>query len=411
MIKSYTKNLNRMFLSNKLRFFAIGLIVMIGVAIATSLCALPDQVRDALANGTFEPDAVAFLHDMSNRIQSLGNIIPVFFIAVSSLAVLTTLTRLIEEDRPTVACYKTLGYSNFAIIIRYVFFAFACALFGTLIGLILGNFVLRPVMFNVVTRTFDVSFRGHTFYLKQGLIWSAAMIGATILTAILTALKKALEKPASLLRPRVPKSGSRFFLENITFIWKPLKFKYKSSLRNIWRYKLQFSLTVLAVTGAVVLMFTGVAMYASLLTFDNPLVPNVKQFTSSMSVVAITILACAVSLTILVLFNLTNINIEERKREIATLKVLGYTHKEVAGFIYREIAILSLIGILIGLPAGYGFFKYVMNHINLGFLNNTNWYVWLITATTAVISVIATSALLYRKIIKIEMLDSLKSVE
>ncbi len=194
-------------------------------------------------------------------------------------------------------------------------------------------------------------------------------------------------------------------------LWNRLKFKFKSSLRNIFRFKGKLIMTVLSVAGATVMLFVGLGLINSINDERNTLFQGVEGFTESMNAIAVIVTLCGVALAVLVLFNLTNINIAERKREIATLKVLGYKPIEVAGFIYRELAILSVFGIMIGLPAGYGFNGFLFKYLDFGSLDLIKWYTWVGTAAIALVSVVLATVLLYGKIKKIEMASSLKAVE
>ncbi len=172
MVKAYFKNLRRMFSSNWLRLGAISLIIAIGISVATGINAIPEQIRDALVTASLPPENVMIANEIADKIELIGNILPPFFILLSALTALTTITRLIEEERPVFACYKTLGYSSASLIFRYVAFALTCAVIGCGLGLVSGNFLLRPFVFNVAQIKFNLPDEGGV-YLTQGLIWSA----------------------------------------------------------------------------------------------------------------------------------------------------------------------------------------------------------------------------------------------
>lgn len=130
-----------------------------------------------------------------------------------------------------------------------------------------------------------------------------------------------------------------------------------------------------------------------------------------MTSISAVLIVCAALLSILVIYNLTNINIEERKREIATLKVLGYKSGEVCGYIFREITVLSVIGTALGIPLGYGFSVFVFNYVDFGSIADMHWYSWLGTAVLSLLFSVVVMALLCRKIIKTDMNASLKTVD
>ena len=411
MVKTYAKTLRRMFKANIVRFIAISMIIAIGIALVTGIGTLPLQIRDSLVSAAFAPEQRAAVNELADKVELISFIFPTFFIAVSALTALTTMTRLVDEERPVFACFKTLGYSGFSIVFRYVLFAVVCAAAGCVIGLAVGNFLLRPVMFNTVQTKFNLPDAEKILYLSQGLIWSAVMSAAVALTALSVGWRRCREKPAELLRPKAPKAGKKIFLEKMPFFWKRLKFKFKSSVRNILRFKGRLIMTVLSVMGSTVMLFCGIGLFGSINSDKNQNIQDLAAFTESMSVIAAAIILFAAALTVLVLFNLTNINIEERKKEIATLKVLGYNQIEVAGFIYREIMILSVIGIAAGLPSGYFFLGFIFDYIDFGSLDLVKWHVWVLTVVAAALSVLIADVLLYRKIKRIEMHTSLKTVE
>lgn len=397
-----------MFKSNILRLIAISAIIAIGISIVTGITAIPLQMRDALKNANLPPFQVFEIEALADKVELIGFILPTFFIIVSGLTVLTTITRLVEEERPTFACYKTLGYSNGMIVLRYAVFAFICTAVGCAVGLLFGNYALRPAIYGAVISRNDLP-NVEGVYLNQGFIWSAAMMIIIVLTSVFIAWNRCREKPANLLRPKALKAGKSFFLEKIPFIWNHLKFKYKSTMRNIWRFKGRLIMTVLSVAGSTIMLFLGFGLSSAINNTEG--VQDMETFTGSMNAIAVVIVICAISLCVLVLFNLTNINIEERKREIATLKVLGYKQLETARFIYRELLILALIGIAIGLPSGYFTTGWLFEYIDFGTLSMVKWYAWVATFAIALVSVFLADLLLYRKITKIEMHTSLKTVE
>ncbi len=289
-------------------------------------------------------------------------------------------------------------------------FTAVCAVTGCAIGLVVGNFLLRPFIFNVVSIKFDLPDPGG-IYFTHGLIWAAAMSAAVLLTALLISALRCREKPAGLLRPKSPKAGKKILLEYAPFLWKRIKFKFKSAIRNIFRFKWKSLMTVLSVAGATVMLFVGLALVNSINSIQNEEVQAVAGSTDSMNAIAGVVTSCGVALAVIVLFNLTNINIEERKREIATLKVLGYKQLEVAGFVYRELLIVAVIGILIGLPSGYYLSGFLFDYLDFGSLGLIEWYVWVGTTGIALLSVVFADLLLFRKINKIELVSSLKAVE
>jgi len=408
MVKTFTKTILRRFKANIMRMTAVSVIIAIGVGVVTAIGTLPTKIRDSLA-GLTNPRLVAEVGAVADKIEIIGAFIPIFFIIICALTALTTITRLVEEERAKQACLKTLGYSNAAIVFAYVAFAFVCSFLGCMAGLFSGNYLLSPVLFDAVKMGYEIPSPPDNFYMTLGLLWSLAMTAAVTLTAFLVGWKNSEEIPAALLRPKAPKAGKKIWLEKVGFVWKPLPFKYKSSIRNILRDKGRLIMTVLSVAGATALIFCGLGLFTSLNSFNDN--SHMSGVVDAIIPISIALTLCAVALAVLVLFNLTNISIEERRREIATLKVLGYNQNEVSGFIFREVMMLSFLGIILGLPAGNAFTGFLFEYMDIGYLSNIEWYVWVLAAAVSILSVFITDVLLYPKINRIEMIASLKTME
>ena len=412
MVKTYGKIIRRMYKSNIIRIVAISIIIAIGICLVTGINALPDQLRTAVNLGNSSENAVASAADMADKIAVIGSMFPVFFIAVATLTVLTTMSRLVEEERPKVACLKTLGYSNAAIVFKYILFALICSLAGCIIGIFIGNYVLSPILFDALKLKYSGATYPGGFYLKTGLIWSAVMILVVAATAFFVSYRKCREKPAILLRHKAPKHGKSVFIEKMPFFWKLLKFKYKTAVRNILRYKGRLIMTVLAVAGSTALVFCGLGLYSSLNEMNGMPGNEGEGMIEAIIPISTAIILCAIALMVLVIFNLTNINVGERKREIATLKVLGYNQIEVAGYIYREVMILSVFGIIVGMPLGYFFLGFVFEYLdNFASYDFVQWYAYVLAVALSLLSIIIADVLLYRKINKIDMNSSLKTVD
>lgn len=161
-------------------------------------------------------------------------------------------------------------------------------------------------------------------------------------------------------------------------------------------------MTVVSIIGATVLVFAGMALMDCTAKMENAEL----LYTISLALILFSGFLCA-----LVIYNITNINISERTREIATLMVLGYQDKEVSGYIYREIYIMSAIGAVLGIPVGYIFIDYVFMMIDFGKISDINWWTWIIAPIITMIFSFLSTLLLYKKIIKVDMNASLKSLE
>lgn len=167
-------------------------------------------------------------------------------------------------------------------------------------------------------------------------------------------------------------------------------------------------MTVVSVAGSTALVLAGFGLRDVSLNED---VGILAGFADTFALISMVIILFAAALCVLVIYNLTNMNISERKREIATLKVLGYRDSEVSGYIYREVLIMAVFGIIIGLPLGFGLLYFVFGYLDFGSVSMVKWYSYLISAILVLVFVGFVDLLLFRKIRKVDMNDSLKTLE
>ena len=338
----------------------------------------------------------------ADKVRGIGNILMIIFIAVSLLVVLSSMMRLMEEERAQIACLKTLGYSSFCIVLRYILFALVALLAGGGGGFFVGYGVswLICYVFGYGHDMPPISVVVNPSYY----FLSVGIIAAITLTAIfILGMRMTGDTPANLLRPKPPKKGKRVLLENVPFIWKRLAFKYKSSLRNVLRYKMRFFMMLISVAVSAGLVFAGLALLDMCL-FDDFGSPSIVG-------IAVVVVVFAGLLTAVVINTLTTINISERNREIATLMVLGYLDSEICGYIYREIYISTSIGILFGYPVGIGLATLIFKTIGFGTVGGVSWFMWLLVPIIVFGFTLLVTLILRPKIVKIKMNESLKAVE
>ncbi|MGM9969725.1 MAG: FtsX-like permease family protein [Anaeroplasma sp.] len=516
------------------------------------------------------------LSQNTQKIDRIAVVFPVFFFFIAALVSLTTMTRLIEEERTEIGLLKSLGYSKSKIIFKYVFYSMLCALFGSILGSLCGNFVLPYVIHMAFGTLYSMAEPVYIFNISVNIISILIMLLTILFVTFAITYKSLHEKPAALLMPKAPKSGKRILLEKISFIWKRISFKYKNTLRNIFRYKKNFFMMIIGISGCVALLLCAFSIkdsftllsglqYHEILTYDmkvtidknsniddvngildyqmayvktvnldnddysinriitkanldgyfnirntnknkidfkpgdviidkqlsldfkikigdtisfddldgtyvvtgicenhisnyifiydmdyndelnntcylhydkkideeviieNLLNNNILSIEAisqastmfdsmldSIGLIIIVVIICSGALAIIVIYNLTNININERVREIATLKVLGYQTKEVCGYIYREIFILTFIGILCGFIIGpllFNFIIYNLHSPGLFFTNYINPLYFLYAFIITLVFALVVAIIFIKKIKNIKMVESLKQVD
>ena len=532
-----------------------------------------------------------------DRMESLSTVFPVMFFLVAALVALTTMTRMVEEERGVIGTYKALGYGRGKIASKYLLYAAIPTLLGSVCGVLLGFQTLPRVCWSAYLMMYNAPALISGFHWAYALTGTAASVLCTLGATWLVCRSELKETPAALLLPKAPKAGKRILLERLGFVWNRLKFTQKVTCRNLFRYKRRLFMTVVGIAGATGLLLTGFGIkdsiadivekqYSDIYRYDTVIslkdgevseglrsvlesdvfsgwlpvmkkavdieagenslsgyvfVPQeterLKEFISlrsrttgedvpfgedsvvltekaadilgvevggtitlenessrkidltvtgitenyvyhyvyiapelfqremndpieiteveavcvqeaeereatarllqeqegvatagftedtrasfddlveSLNVIIVVIIFCAGALAFVVLYNLTNINITERQRELATIKVLGFFDGEVAGYIYRETTILSLLGCLFGLGFGVVLHSFVIQTVEVDMVMFSRsiaplsflWSVLITMVFTAVVDVI-----MLPKMKHINMVESLKSVD
>ena len=524
----------------------------------------------------------------TERIDNVAKVFPLVFFIVAVLICLTTMTRMVEEERSQIGTLKSLGYKDSAIMFKYILYATLATIIGSIIGVVIGYRLLPELCFEMYKNMYrlgDIKLSYYASLTFQGMIIALlCTLGATIYTC----RKTLKESSANLLRPVAPAAGKRVLLERIPIIWNHLSFSHKVTVRNVFRYKKRFLMTIIGIAGCTglilagfglkdcivkmvphqyeeifsyqakialneektnetinkikenkkikdilevqeeavtidnkdtnqsvtlvipkedpdgfiklqdrktnehynlnngiiiteklanlleveendVLKFTGTDKYEKKIAhitenylfhyiylpkseyqedeyntvlvktknmtekeekeFASKLkeIPGVSSitFTSStrhifddtmdnFAYVSLILIVSAGALAFVVLYNLSSVNISERRRELATIKVLGFYDKEVYQYINRENTILTLIGILLGLGIGNILTMYIIKTCEIDMLMfdptialASYIYAILITAAFAIL----VNVILYFSLKKIDMIESLKSVE
>ena len=199
----------------------------------------------------------------SERIANIGKVFPVVFFVIAALISLTSMTRMVEEQRVQIGTLKALGYTKGKIALKYILYAVLATLIGGIIGMLLGFRILPEIIYNMYAMMYsmkDVVLEFNTGIAITGLgLALICTVGATIIACY----KELNLQPASLMRPKSPKAGKRVLLERISWLWSKLKFTQKVTIRNVFRYKKRVSMTIIGILGCTALMVAGFGLRES----------------------------------------------------------------------------------------------------------------------------------------------------
>ncbi|HEM6182087.1 TPA: FtsX-like permease family protein [Streptococcus suis] len=222
----------------------------------------PYQVytRSSLPGG----DGYTTYSNATRSIAAVGNVFPVVLYLVAALVTFTTMARFVDEERTQSGLLKALGYTNRQIKAKFILYGLAAGLVGTIVGIIAGNLLLSPLISNIITQTTVIGpAKLHFYPLWTGLALLLSL-ASSVLPAYLVARRELTEKPAQLLLPKPPVTGSSIWLEKWPAIWSRLSFTHKVTARNIFRYKLRMLMTIFGVAGTVALLFGGLGIRSSI---------------------------------------------------------------------------------------------------------------------------------------------------
>ena len=529
----------------------------------------------------------------ADRMDGIAKVFPVFFFLVAALVCMTTMTRMVDEQRNEMGTLKALGYSKLQIASKYIIYALIASILGSILGCSLGMYLFPTVIFNAWNTLYNIDQIKFLFQPGLILLASGSVTGITLLATLYSIYSELIEMPSQFMRPKAAKAGKKILLERISFIWKRLSFLQKVTARNIFRYKKRFFMTIIGIAGCSALLVAGFGINDSIsdivnqqynviyhydatvsaktseitsqikslkgvkdvyeedhlavttkienkdisttvhiisndkkfkdfctlfngnkefdlddssvlisqkmatklnkkagdtikikdannkvikakikgvftnyvghhiyaseslykswntsaktthiylikskkttkkfernlgnkimnidsvqsVTFYSSLQKNFKDMIKSISYIVVVLVISAACLAFVVLYNLSNVNISERKREIATIKVLGFTRKEVDAYINRETILLTILGSLIGLGIGIGLHHLIMNlaemdDIMFGRTINSISYVISFVMTIGFNAII--NLCMHKKLNNIQMVESLKAVE
>lgn len=199
----------------------------------------------------------AFEHD-SAIIENISVVFPVFFFMVAALVCVTTMTRMVDEQRTQIGVWKAMGYDKSLISLKYIIYAGSSGFIGSVLGFFVGTYFIPMAFWNAYSSMYN--FTEQLTYNFDPIMFASSLAVALLCTAgvgLYSCRKELREVPASILRPKAPRNGKRILLERMGWIWKRISFLHKVSLRNVMRYKQRFFLMILGVSGCTALLLTG----------------------------------------------------------------------------------------------------------------------------------------------------------
>ena len=217
-------------------------------------------------------------------IRAVGNIFPVVLYAVAAMVTFTTMTRFVDEERTNAGIFKALGYHSKDIIAKFVIYGLVASTLGTLLGILIGHYILAPTISHIITKRMIVGESQQYFYWTYSCLALGLSLVASVLPAYLVSRRELHEEAAQLLLPKPPVRGSKILLERITFIWSHLSFTQKVTARNIFRYKQRMLMTIFGVAGSVALLFAGLGIQSSVVGVADRQFNDLQQYQMILSV-------------------------------------------------------------------------------------------------------------------------------
>lgn len=221
----------------------------------------------------------------ADRMGSLAAVFPLIFFLVAALVCLTTMTRMVEEQRITIGGMKALGYSKGAIAVKYVGYGFLASAAGAALGLAVGLTLLPWIICNAWAILYTVGEIQYGFYPATSLLACGAAVGTVTLSALAACFSTLAAVPAELMRPKAPPMGKRILLERIAPLWRRLSFNYKITLRNLFRYQRRFWMTVVGIGGCAALIVTAFGLRGSIFDVMDRQYDEIYRYTAQIGLV------------------------------------------------------------------------------------------------------------------------------
>lgn len=220
----------------------------------------------------------------ADRMDGIAQVFPVFFFLVAALVCMTTMTRMVDEQRNEIGTLKALGYSKVQISSKYLLYALIASILGSILGCLVGMILFPYVIFTAWNTLYNLETIKFAFQPGLMLVASGSVIGITLLATLYSIYSELIEVPSQLMRPKAAKIGKKIILERIPFIWNHLSFLRKVTARNIFRYKKRFFMTVIGIAGCSALLVAGFGINDSISDIVHQQFEVINHFEASINV-------------------------------------------------------------------------------------------------------------------------------
>lgn len=220
----------------------------------------------------------------ADRMDGIAQVFPVFFFLVAALVCMTTMTRMVDEQRNEIGTLKALGYSKMQISSKYLLYALIASILGSILGCLVGMILFPYVIFTAWNTLYNLETIKFAFQPGLMLVASGSVIGITLLATLYSIYSELIEVPSQLMRPKAAKIGKKIILERIPFIWNHLSFLRKVTARNIFRYKKRFFMTVIGIAGCSALLVAGFGINDSISDIVHQQYEVINHFEASINV-------------------------------------------------------------------------------------------------------------------------------
>ena len=221
----------------------------------------------------------------ADRMGNLASVFPLIFFLVAALVCLTTMTRMVEEQRVTIGGLKALGYSKGIIAVKYVGYGFLASTVGALLGLAVGLTLLPWIICNAWNIIYTLGPIQYGLEPVTSAVACLAAIGTVTLSALGACFSTLAAVPAQLMRPKAPPAGKRVLLERLPFLWRQLSFNYKITIRNLFRYQRRFWMTVIGIGGCAALIVTAFGLRGSIFDIMDKQFEEIYGYTAQIGLV------------------------------------------------------------------------------------------------------------------------------